>query len=538
MRTARLKGLLICCGVLFLFFPLGAASQTEDMDVPPVVFEYDSPEQREIDSLIPEPEPLLLPEIEFILQEPEKMEISSLQVPISPPAEPLESEAAESSFFSEGQIGVGNNNHLLGDISLYKRGESPHFSFGFSHEGIDGYGDKPSGTGYFHRVEELTGSIRGEGKRGSVEVSGEYREQEKGMQDFSEASSVIHRFISADSAGIFRLTEKVSAELDAEGHFGSRVSAGVPTSEGEDNSYSDPFNEWLIKPEAGLTYRNDWGELRTDGEYGYYYGGAEGESFHSIGGSLGLAFFLKSMDISSRIGVLRDESEGVLYPFNIKAEGMAGELFHYRLEGGYRTERPHYRGFWRSSPLLDARESLPLSHGWKVEGNLGGSVENTWDWSLSGSYYAAENYPMPDDLSSRDIDTGLFTLAVDDVIIGRSGVSFGWNPTSLINVSFSWEGELIGEVVDPEGQHNVSAGITMENEERIYGGSFNGAYRINPTVDLPILEAGAFYRLSDGVIARLEWTDMLGSLVEGGRKKWGEYIEPGMQLRVLMEISL
>jgi hypothetical protein len=31
---------------------------------------------------------------------------------------------------------------------------------------------------------------------------------------------------------------------------------------------------------------------------------------------------------------------------------------------------------------------------------------------------------------------------------------------------------------------------------------------------------------------------MLGPLVEGGRRTWGEYVEPGMQLRIMTEISL
>ncbi|MFP4619080.1 MAG: hypothetical protein ACLFMZ_09590 [Spirochaetaceae bacterium] len=554
MRTDRIMPFLASSGWCFLLLTVALGAQdretqqegarAEEMEVPPVVFEYDSPPQREINALIPEPEPLNVPEIELILPEPEKMEISSLQVPISPPAEPLEEEATESSFFSEGRIGVGGNNHLLGDISLYKRGESPHFSFGFSHEGTDGYGEKPSGTGYFHRVEQLTGSFRGEGDNGSLDVNGEYREQEKGLQDFSEASSVIHRFVSADSTAVYGITEKLRTEVEAGGHFGSRVIAGVSASDGgEDNSYSDPLGEWLVTPAAGLIYRDDWGEFKTEGGY-TFYSGVEGDTFHTLKGALGLSFFLNSADISTRLGVLWDDGEGVLYPFTLKAEGMAGELFNYRIEGGYRTERSDYRTLWRSSPLLGAAQSLPLSHGWRGEGNIGGTVQDAWDWSVEGSFYAAKNYPMPKGLSEKYIEgedpknSGLVKMVTDDVNIAESGVTLGWNPNPLTRLSLSWEGEFLGEAVTPEGQHRVSAGVQLEDEEGIYGGSFNGAYRLNPTADLPIIGSEAFYRISEGIIARLEWTDMLGPLVGGGRKIWGDYIEPGMQLRVLMEISL
>lgn len=503
------------------------------IEAPTVIFEYESPEQRDIDALLPDEEALQLSEIEIPLPEAEELEAGSLSVPGVPPVAMVGPGAGAGAFYSEGRIGIGADKHLLGDIALYKRGEGPHFSVGFIHEGTDGYGGEASGSGYFHRSDTLQAALRTETEERELDIDGRYREQETGMQDFADASSLIHRFARAGTGLDFALGEHLLSQIDFRAHYVSRITAGL----GGSASYSDPLDEWLLSPSAALRYGTKWGGLRLVGNYDYYQGSGE-ETFQSIGGFFGFDLFLASLDIASQAGILWDEEEDLLFPFSLRIEGMAGELFHFRLDGGYKTERTTYLDLWERYPFLDAAEGLPLSHGWYTEAAAGGSVGRSFDWGFRSGFEMRENAVSPADLSRRDSADGLFSLRVDDAAMLNAGSTFGYLPVEGLRFSFSWDGEFLKETVIPEGRHRFSAGLDLEEPEGSYGGSFDAAYAVEPTSDLPVLDLGAYYRLSEGVLLRLEWSDMLAPLSEGGRNTWGEYMDPGMLLRIVTEISL
>ncbi len=542
-RGPRMRGFILSFISLFLLLasvPLGGqeAGSGGDQDgagieAPTVIFEYESPEQREIDALLPEQEELELSDIEIPLPDAEALEAGSLSVPGVPPVAMVGTGAGAGAFYSEGRIGIGADNHLLGDIALYKRGDGPHFSVGFIHEGTDGYGAEASGSGYFHRSDTLQASLRTETEEREFDIDGRYREQETGMQDFADASSLIHRFARAGAGMDFALGEHFFAQLDFRAHYVSRITAGL----GGSGSYSDPLDEWLLSPTAFIRYGTEWGGLRLGGNYDYYQGSGE-ETFQSIGGLIGFDLFLSSLDISAQAGALWDEEEDLLFPFSLRIEGMAGDLFHFRLKGGYRSERTTYLDLWERYPFLDAAELLPLSHGWYTEAAAGGDIGRSFDWGLRSGFEMMENSVSPADLSKRDSDDGLFSLRVDDAAMLTAGSSLGYLPVEGLRLSFSWDGEFMEETVIPEGRHRFSAGLELEEPEGRYGGSFDTAYAVEPTSDLPVLDLGAYYRLSEGVLLRLEWSDMLAPLSEGGRNTWGEYMDPGMLLRIVTEISL
>jgi len=511
-----------------------AGPEEPGVDVPPVIFEYDAPAQRDIDALMPEAAPLELPEIEAPMPEPERMELSSLKLPISPPQLIEGGADGESSFFSEGRIGLGTGNHLLGDLSLYKRGEGPHFSVGFSHEGTDGYARESSGTGYFHRKEKLEGGLSAEYERNRLDLRADYIEQEKGLQDFGRASSVIHRFTSADAGFGFGLSERFTLETAGDFRYASQTLAGR---QGSEESYSSPIDDLFLRPEGYLVYSEDWGEVSLGGGYEYYRA-ADEESSRLIEGSLELRLLLAAADLSGEVGALYDEELGVLVPFRLQVEGMASDLFHYSLGGGYAAERRSYGELWLEYPLLDTAKSLPLSHGPRLDAGVDGSLGQRVDWSLAVEYFDAKNLLEPLSLEARDSEDGLFSVASEERRRLDASARLGYTPLDFLNISLDWKGEMFGETVEPEGRHRIRAKAELEEARGRYGGSFGAAYRLDPNSKLPIFDSEAFYRISEGVRVRIEWSDMLGLLVEDGRRSWGEYLEPGMQLRIMTEISL
>src|SRR6056297_25362 len=173
----------------------GAAPEEPEVELPTVVLEYTAIKQESIETELPEGDVIELPTIEELLPEAGALEVASPDIMAVNPQQPAETSPRPAAFFSEGVIGGGSDNHLIGDIALYKRGELPLYQFRFSHEGIDGYGANAAGTGYFDRREELSGKVEFGNERHQGTVDGEYFEVETGMQDFTQANSVIHRFI-------------------------------------------------------------------------------------------------------------------------------------------------------------------------------------------------------------------------------------------------------------------------------------------------------------------------------------------------------
>src|SRR6056297_2090771 len=237
---------LILCGLLCLFFATELSAQqprvearseerdgarTEEsaapgdpeVELPTVVLEYSAIKREPIAPELPEGDVIALPTIEELLPEAGALEVSSPDLLPSRPKYTEDTGPIEAAFFSEGVIGGGSDNHLIGDIALYKRGEMPLYQFRFSHEGIDGYGSNAAGTGYYDRREELSGKVEFGSGKNSGSLKGSYFETETGLQDFIKANSVIHRFIRGSGSYIrdFEWPISLSARLTA--HSGSQL---------------------------------------------------------------------------------------------------------------------------------------------------------------------------------------------------------------------------------------------------------------------------------------------------------------------------
>src|SRR6056297_2914812 len=189
---------LLPCFMFPTVVPLAAQSESTTEEIRPeepevelqtVVLEYTAIRREDLDIVLPDEDLIALPELEQQLPDAGSLRVEGPSLDFGLPEQPRAKEYSEAAFFSEGVIGAGSDNHLIGDIALYKRGDLPLYQFRFSHDGIDGYGDKSPGTGYFDRLEELSGSIElGRGSH-TVRSSMDYFEQETGLQDFPGAYS-------------------------------------------------------------------------------------------------------------------------------------------------------------------------------------------------------------------------------------------------------------------------------------------------------------------------------------------------------------
>jgi len=496
-----------------------------EIELPTVVLEYEAIRREELDVVLPDQDFIELPQFSEQLPEAEQMGIESSAFSGRSPVQPEAEERETADFFSEGIIGGGSDNHLIGDIALYKRGEMPIYQFRFSHEGIDGYGNNAPGEGFFDRTEELSGSFETGSGRQQVRLSMDYLEQETGLQDFDGPISVIHRFLHGTAGYVYDPDSLLYFSVQFEGHSGSQYRGG-----------EDQEREIFLDSEAALGIEGE--KFLFGGKTGYSFqeapGGAE---LQQLGFELQTAYYGRRFDLNAEGGIHWDEENQFMFPWMVRLEGAMGERGQYRLEGGYRIEDVLYRLLWDSYPLLDTAEGLDLLSGWNASIFLGFNISSRMRWTGGAEWRLATGIPVPDDLDAADPLTGLFPFRLEgaeelyahmdmDLSIGRNtGLKAGWN-------------SIFSSVEKLDPLHSLNAGLVFDNSESGFGAGLSGEYRIEPSDSLPLIDAYLQYRISKGIQLVLEGKDFFAPFYEEGRPWWGDYESRGMNITLKTEISL
>ncbi len=497
-----------------------------DLELPAVVLEYDAIQREDLEVVLPGEDFIALPELSAQLPQAERLDIGSgvLDVPI--PAQPEPDGIGATRFFSEGVIGGGSDNHLIGDIALYKRGDLPLFQFRFSHEGIDGYGDNSPGEGYFDRREELSGGIELGAAVHSLRLNGEYLEKETGLQDFPGAVSVIHRFLSSSGEYRYDPDPPFSLSLRLNGHSGSQY---IGAQERERELYIDSLGTAAYEWERFL--------LGAAAEYSYQEAPAD-QALQQGKVYLEAAFYGNRFDINGNAGLHWDEANQFLVPWNLRLEGAAGEKWQYRLEGGYLVDDNLYRELWDRYSLLDTGDMLDITRGWNASLYLGFRAGNRLRLGCEAGWSSLSGVPLPVDLDSRDAVSGLFPFTLGETEEVELQTSAVFSFTEALELRGSWHGLLLYDADRFDPAHMITAALSYEHREKGFGAGLNGEYRLEPADSLPLIGASLQYRISEGIQLVLDGADLLGPFYEDGRPWWGEYETRGLHITLKTEISL
>ena len=191
MRHAILFAMaLMLTGALFAQ-DAGPTEPTEtDILIPELLLEVEELTVEQVDALLPAEGDLALGEISLPEPRAEDLTIDDSAFEVRPPLQTSSGGSTASSVFTSGRLGAGSVNHVLGELSLFKLGDSPRFRLEFAHEGLDGYQFHEAGTGYFSNTNTVTGWIQREDERSTLDVTGGFEERVEGMQGQSTYYSV------------------------------------------------------------------------------------------------------------------------------------------------------------------------------------------------------------------------------------------------------------------------------------------------------------------------------------------------------------
>jgi hypothetical protein len=548
-----MKRLLLVIAMVSAGAGLASAQQVEPSEpqivLPPVLLQVPDVTQEKIDTPLPQEQAPTLPEIDIALPKAQNIELgaAAYEVPVpvqGPSGAPITAATKPpSNFFSDGVIGAGSMNHIIGDITLYKLGENPRFNLEFSHERIDGYLDPsrpnffwPAGAGFFNRTDALLGSLTTSSKNQlSFDTHDFYRETENGLQGLGSYSSISHRFISGNLNAAYSHLSPFT--------FGAGVVATSGDMSLASPSPSSAINaqELSVKPtlSIGLNLAKLTGnvsgfyELRANsGQLQYQQQSAGG--LLTMNAELPLALTLKGS-----VGAQWDDTVGWAVPFSIEVDGVYKGLSTYRLYGGYEVSPQNYFDLWTKYPYLNHDQVLSTSLSWY------GGVASEWRFgknlALQGGvdFSSVTNAILPTALAGDR--TGLFGFTQGAAMTLSPSAAISWDPSGPFSMKLGWKGNFLKPIpFTPLSSFNFDT--EYDDNSGRFGGALTGVMDLyNPTEPstlMPNIGLSGYFRVSDGVSFHLDMNDLVSPFLSSGRKSWNTYTDPGFRVTVTTQISL
>ncbi len=499
------------------------------LEIPPVIVEIDNEDHQELSINIPEINDITLPG--FGLDLPDPADISVKELPLETLPLPVFSGAEsekEASFFSEGTLGIGSSNQLEGFLRLFKLGKGLKYSILFSHFGIDGYGTRDAGKGFFNREEMFQGSVSNQEESFSYSGEGSLTERENGLQEQSSSySSVVHRFREA------------SLTVNGKGkNWGWDVNASVKEAE-RVLSGSTPLSEstLLINPGAKVTYENGPVDLFLSGEYRMEYRKEEDLFFQNLLSTLGLGYHFPFLDINAGVSAEYVFNSGFKYPFSLSLSGFAGDFFRFRGSGGLKIIYYDNYSLWDEYPF--ASEWSGSGDDWFVTLDIRSdlsaflSVFASGQWDQIYSYSGFTEDQLPDPV------TGLFSVPVAGTYRSLSlsgGADLAVSKSGILSVQ--WKGQFLSDTDPFSPLQLIEAEYRFTGRNPGLSGAVDTSWPVYPMSSIPEIGGNLTYNTGGGVSLVLEMKDVL-SLVSGGdRKLFGPYIDSSGEISLKIKISL
>lgn len=544
-----MKKLLLCA--IILFCTIGLFAQEEGPDEPELILPekvLDIQDITAIDIEVSLPlQEIQTPQIETALPRQDEIEIpdDAFTVELDTDIDSGTPQAASNEFYSEGELGFGTMNHILGSISLYKLGNAPRFKTRFFYEGRDGYwagsdtGYTPAGSGAFSKAINLEGAfiLSAENIEDRIELM--YSEQEEGLQDISPVFySIVSRYISGANEFSYLFADNFRFEWNAYSEYSSFVYTGTDAGQGQELAFAtrllaatdfDRFNAGVF---AGYGLENGWFSGFTA------FAHTPSPIVHDIHGGLEVSLDVNdSFLIDGSTSVLYDFSGDLYFPFKAGFTAGVPGAFILDAEGGYVYEYINNHDLWERIPVTAPLYEGTVKRGWSVLASMSMKPVKDFRIKLGGVFEELENSFWID--SSLDTSTGLADYSFGP---GRSLVvtsSVDWNPVPEMILSAAWDWSVFDRSAE-QPLHEILIEATWEQTASKFGAGLTNRVSVRSLDVFPVPETGlsGFWRPGEGIKLEIAADDILGLFLENGRRRWGGYLAPGSSITIKTQVSL
>ena len=516
----------------------GQEFEPEDPGIvlPPVLLEIEDISAEQVDAELPEIGGIPEESLDVPLPEPPEIEVPvellSLEEGngVSAPEETGAAEGAEpASFFSSGRIGLGNMNHIVGDVSLYKLGLEPHFYIQFIHERYDGYNFRPAGAGFFHQHDIVNGNFSFRSENFLLDASLNYEESTDGLQGLVDRSSFVNRTLWGDAA----------FTVPAEGLLSFTAELQSSWS-GETVSGADPINssEVILSPFVKGGLHISPLTLYLSGAYELRFTTGSPAAFHRIDSALNADFqFDGDLSFGGDVGIAWNSLRGIDVPFFVYVKKGFSGIFDLSLSGGYERNQVTYYNLWEENSFyrLNPDHPFPERVRWYGAADIAWYIRPLL--SLSGgvefSRYLQDLRPE----SAYDPESGMLLFTQTPSLLLATKADIRWETLEWFSLHAYWEGGFLD--VNPFlPSHTFGIFLELRSKNNKWSGGVTGELPIYSTVEVPEFGLHLSFAPAPGVEFSLRGADLLSPFIPENRTIWGFYETPGLSVLFTTSISL
>jgi len=516
-----------------------------DLVLPPMVLEVEDPALEAVEAVIPESVDIDLSPVSVELPEPEEIVLAKDAFDLAVPGGAGAAGAVGGGdFFSESTLGLGTQNHFIGDISLFMLGGEPRTQLRFHHEGRDGFWGHASGSGYNFREESFEGNLSFNPGDLEVDAAGSLVEEETGLQGrVEDFSSVLYRNLSADIDAEIPICERLSLGATARLALADIVLAAGRSEEGvavpEQDTEIDTLGEF------SATLDTEYFKFGGDAAYRFLDWMGAGSPLHVLSAGIRAeSAFPFALDVEADAGLRWIPGSEVVFPFSVNTTAYLGGIVRLFLSGGYRWELLSFGELRERFPLADSRNSADErilrreEAGWFVDAEIRYEPSDGFSLEAAGSWLYADSRFQPLELTRR----GLFSQSWSGGTVLRAASSLRWNIIDSVSLDLGAGGILSGsDTASPFFE--LSGRVEFAPQTAAYGISAGVDYAVydeNPVPKpvLPQVFVSGFYKVSEGVSLTLDVEDIVSAFSEEPGYTWGGYERPGFALVFKTNLSL
>jgi hypothetical protein len=509
-------------------FSADTGPEEPEIVLPRMILEIEWIPTEDFEPLLPPPSELVYDLASFSLPEAEALTIPEgiLNPPELGELRPGGLSISGTSFYTQGTLGAGSMNSILGSLALFKTGDGPRFRALFFHEGRDGYQFHDPGTGFFHREDRIEGWTAFSGGKPEIELEGSFRETEEGLQGLSPVYSALHRYVQTRAGIQLKPREALSLGFGIHGAYAGRLLSSPDTGA---VLFPRENEEYTAGTRAQAVYTQDLFVLSLAGGYRIRAVPDNGDlPFHRVGGDLGIEIYPSDRwQAEGAVGGFWNDSRGFTIPFSLGVLGSAGDLFAFTLRGGLRVEERNYFELWALSGLLRVQENLADGRTWFGAGTL----EKKFLQDLLYIKAGLEVLRREEAVIIEDFENGsaVFPFRQEDILTFPLSFEAAYAPLSGLSFKASWK-SFLGDRALFEPLHQAEGSIGYSPEKGRYGVTLSGSWKLPEETFLPDIRLHGFVKPREGFELVLVLEDMLSPVLEKKRFQQGPFIGPGFRV--------
>ncbi|MFW5729641.1 MAG: hypothetical protein ACOCYG_08245 [Spirochaetota bacterium] len=515
-----------------------------EIKLPETLLQVEDLAVEEITAELPESPDVPIRPIEVPLPEEEDLRIVQSAFALPEPTEHAEVAAPEdrSSYFASGVLSAGSMSHIEGALSLSKLGSDPRLRFQFSHDGLDGYGFRDPGTGFFQSRTYIDGYVAGALGPVNAEGSASFQEREEGLQNNPNYFSTDLRFVDARFRGTYEPSDRVELGAALDG----RVANRLLTIKAADTQ-PPRTTEFSVRP--SLTGDVSIQDVSLSADLWYQYRGytrnlGDGHALSLV--LAGDAPVTSELFVGGDVGVYWPISGSVKVPFHVTVTATVEDLVTLGLSAGYEAGSQSLYDLWQERPLLvdaAAGEAPPADrNAWVADADLSWNVLSRRLIVSGGVGFEYDEAALSP--QEYDEDKGVFPVTQGARTTVRPSVGVMYR-AGVFSSELSWSGSFV-ERSPFEPLHEIDLVLDVATEDRGIAGSLEAR---SPFFEgqalLPVIRGEVGFRVVEGLRILATVDDPLAPIFESGRPRNGPevadaypFIAPGFRFAVSTEISL